>query len=142
MYLILFVPIISVIIAQTIKQFTDHRKFKLRKFFSYSGMPSGHSAAVVSLSTIVALHEGISSPVFAVSVVLSLIVMTDAIGLRTYLGSHGKILNILVKDLNEDKFLDEKYPILLERIGHTPLQVLIGAIIGFLVAFSGFFIFS
>ncbi|MCF7820399.1 MAG: divergent PAP2 family protein [Candidatus Pacebacteria bacterium] len=142
MYLTLFIPIISVIVAQTIKQFTDNRKFKLRKFFSYSGMPSGHSAAVVSLSTIVALQEGLNSATFAVSVVLALIVMTDAIGLRTYLGSHGKVLNVLVKDLHEDKFLDEKYPTLLEKIGHTPLQVLIGAIIGFCVATIGFVIFG
>ncbi len=140
-YLTLLLPIISVAIVQTIKQFTDKKPFNIKKFFSYSGMPSGHSAAVTSLCTIIYLQEGLSSPIFAISVVLALIVITDAMGLRTYLGSHGKVLNILVKDLDEDEFLDEKYPKLLEKIGHTPAQVAIGSILGFVISMSAWLIF-
>lgn len=142
MYLPLLLPAISVIIVQIIKQFTDKKSFDIKKFFSYSGMPSGHSAAVISLCTIIYLQEGITSPVLAASVVLTMIVITDAIGLRTYLGHHGQILNLLVKDLDEDKFLDEKYPKLLEKIGHTPLQVAIGAVIGFTISLSAWLIFA
>lgn len=141
MYLTLLLPMFSVVVVQTIKQFTDKEPLKIKKFFSYSGMPSGHSAAVISLCTIIYLQEGATSSIFAISVVLALIVMTDAMGIRTYLESHGKILNILVKDLNEDKLLDEKYPTLLEKIGHTPLQVVIGAIIGFTISMGAWLIF-
>jgi len=69
------------------------------------------------------------------------IVITDAIGLRNYLGQHGKTLNILVKDLKEDDFLDNSYPKQLEHIGHTPMQVIIGALIGIVVSAIGFFLF-
>jgi acid phosphatase family membrane protein YuiD len=64
------------------------------------------------------------------------------VGIRRYLGEHGKILNILVKDLKEepDKPLNENYPHLLERIGHTPAQAIIGALIGFAVSLIGYII--
>jgi acid phosphatase family membrane protein YuiD len=135
MYLTLITPIVAAALAQLIKQFTIKKhRFKFKNFFAYSGMPSGHSSVVVSLATIIALQEGVDSPIFAMSVVLTLLIITDAIGLRSYLGSHGKILNILVKDLDEDEFLDKKYPKLLEKIGHTPLEVLAGSILGFAVS--------
>ncbi|KKR13212.1 MAG: Acid phosphatase/vanadium-dependent haloperoxidase related protein [Candidatus Falkowbacteria bacterium GW2011_GWA2_39_24] len=59
-------------------------------------------------------------------------------GLRRYLGKHGKIINDLVEDLDEDKMLDRKYPELLEKLGHSSLQVLMGAIIGFVVSYLGY----
>ena len=101
-------------------------------------MPSGHSAIVVSLATIVGLAEGFDSPLFAICFVLAIITIRDAIGFRQYLGQHGKTLNILVKDLKEDELLDESYPHLLEKIGHTPLQVLVGSLIGLLVSLIGY----
>jgi acid phosphatase family membrane protein YuiD len=143
MYLTLITPIVAAALAQLIKQFTiKKRKFKFKNFFAYSGMPSGHSSVVVSLATIIALQEGIDSPMFAVSIVLAILIITDAVGFRSYLGNHGKILNILVKDLDEDEFLDKKYPKLLEKIGHTPLQVLIGSILGFSVSLLAWVIFA
>jgi len=142
MYLIVILPIASAILAQIIKQFTGGDKFKARGFLSYSGMPSGHSAIVISLATIIGLQQGLSSPAFAISLVLALIIITDAIGLRSYLGEHGKILNVLVKDLREDKLLDAKYPKLLERIGHTPIQAIFGSLLGFVVGLAGYILFS
>ena len=143
MYLTLITPIVAAALAQLIKQFTIKKhRFKFKNFFAYSGMPSGHSSVVVSLATIIALQEGVDSPIFAMSVVLTLLIITDAIGLRSYLGSHGKILNILVKDLDEDEFLDKKYPKLLEKIGHTPLQVLAGSILGFAVSLLAWTVFT
>jgi acid phosphatase family membrane protein YuiD len=62
-------------------------------------------------------------------------------GIRRYLGQHGKILNILVKDLKEDEMLDENYPQLLEKIGHTPTQVIVGSLIGFTVSIIGYWLF-
>ena len=101
-------------------------------------MPSGHTATVSSLAMIILLRDGFTSSSFALALVFMAIVITDAIGLRNYLGQHGQTLNILVKDLEEDYFLDNAYPKLLEHIGHTPLQVIIGAIIGFSVSLIGY----
>lgn len=137
-------PIIAFSLAQGTKIIlkTFRRgKLQWRDLFAYSDMPSGHTATVVSLATIVLLKNGIQSAEFALAFVFMMVVITDAIGLRNYLGQHGKTLNILVKDLKEDDFLDNSYPKLLERIGHTPMQVLIGAIIGAIVGIIGFIYF-
>jgi len=142
MSLILTLPIISVLIAQISKFFIRSNKLKLnwKSFIAYSGMPSGHSALVVSLATIIGLKLGLASPLFAVSFIIAFLTIRDALGIRSYLGQHGKILNLLVKDLKNDKVLDEEYPHLIERIGHTPPQVLAGSIIGFLVSLIGYFV--
>ena len=103
-------------------------------------MPSGHSAMVISLTTIVGLVYGPTSPLFAVAVILAIVVIKDAVGIRRYLGEHGKVLNVLVKDLKDDEVLDKRYPHLLERIGHTPIQVLAGSLLGFLISLIGYFL--
>ncbi len=144
MYLQIILPVIAFSIAQGTKfliRSYKQRELIWRNIFSYADMPSGHSAVVVSLLTVIALINGLDSAAFAISFVFTAIVITDAIGLRNYLGQHGKTLNILVKDLKEDDFLDDFYPKLLERIGHTPLQVMAGALIGFLVSYFGYLFF-
>lgn len=139
-YTILFLPLIAGLLAQIIKFFikSNKEKFNLKNLTIYSGMPSGHSAMVVALATIVLLTEGLDSPFFAVSVVLAIVVIRDALGIRRYLGQHGAVLNELVKDLKDDSLLDEKYPHLLERIGHTPAQVIAGSLLGFFVSLIGY----
>ena len=142
-YPILILPLLSLLITQTIKSIikSNHQKFSFHNLMAYSGMPSGHSALVVSLTTIIGLAEGISSPLFALSFVLSTIVIRDALGIRRYLGQHGQILNILVNDLKNDHVLDQTYPHLLENIGHNPYQVIVGASIGFSISLIGYLIF-
>jgi uncharacterized protein len=145
MYLdVLILPLVAGLIAQSVKFFikSNNQKFKLKDITAYSGMPSGHSALIVSLTTIIGLKEGFNTSLFAISFVLAVIIIRDALGIRRYLGQHGKILNILVKDLKEDELLDERYPHLLEKIGHTPVQVVAGSIIGVLVSVIGFYIFK
>ncbi len=141
-YEILILPIVAGLIAQISKFFikNNQQKFSYKNIFAYSGMPSGHSAIVVSLATIIGLIEGIKSPLFAISIILAIIVIRDAIGIRRYLGQHGRTLNVLVKDLQDDDVLEENYPYLLEKIGHTPIQVLIGSIIGLFTSIVGYFI--
>lgn len=137
-------PVISFCLAQGTKvliKTAKRKKLQWRDLFAYSDMPSGHTATVVSMTTIIAFKLGLYSPEFALSLVFMMIVITDAIGLRNYLGQHGKTLNVLVKDLKEDDVLDNSYPKQLERIGHTPLQVLIGGLIGATVSFIGFLFF-
>jgi len=143
MYNILLLPILSGLIAQLAKLFfqTNGQKFSFKNAFSYAGMPSGHSAIVVSLATITLLKFGLSSPLFAVSFFLAVIIIRDATGLRRYLGQHGQTLNVLVKDLGEDELLDKSYPHLLEKIGHTPMQALVGGLIGFFVSLFGYILF-
>lgn len=143
-YHILILPLISALTAQMLKIFikSNHTKLSFKNLVAYSGMPSGHSAIIISLATIIGLEEGISSPLFAMSVVLSIIIIRDALGIRRYLGEHGKTLNILVKDLANDNVLEQKYPHLLEHIGHTPLQVLIGSLIGFTISIIGYIILN
>ena len=142
MYQILLLPILAGFIAQVIKFLikSNKQKFNFKNLLAYSGMPSGHSALIISLATITGLSQGFQSPIFAVSAVLSIIVIRDALGIRRYLGQHGRVLNALVKDLDDDKVLDEKYPRLLEKIGHTPAQVVAGSLIGFFVSLIGFWL--
>lgn len=139
MYNILLAPIIAGLIAQITKFFlkSNHQKFAFKNLTAYSGMPSGHSALVIALLTITGLEEGLHSPFFSISVILAIVVIRDALGIRRYLGQHGHTLNILVQDLKNDHVLDQKYPHLLEKIGHTPAQVIVGSLIG--VATAVFF---
>ncbi|MDD5527816.1 MAG: divergent PAP2 family protein [Patescibacteria group bacterium] len=141
-YLIL--PLIAAIIAQTAKFFikSNQEKLSFKIITSYSGMPSGHAALVTALVTIIGLKQGIFSPLFAVSLVFAIIVIRDAVGIRRYLGEHGRMLNELVSDLKEepDMPLDKNYPKVLEKIGHTPAQVAVGALIGLAVSLIGFWI--
>lgn len=137
-------PICAFAVAQGtkifIKSFGKHH-LKLKDLFAYSDMPSSHTATVISLATIIGLKLGFNSADFALAFVFCSVVITDAIGLRNYLGQHGRTLNILVKDLKEDDFLDNTYPKQLEHIGHTPLQVAMGGLIGILVSVIGFILF-
>ena len=143
MYNVLIFPLIAGLIAQGVKFLikSNQQKFSFKNLLSYSGMPSGHSAVMVSLATIVGLEEGLYSPLFAVSLIVTIIIIRDALGLRRYLGEHGKILNVLVKDLKEDELLDNKYPHLLEKVGHTPAQVVAGSLLGFSISLIGYWLF-
>ena len=143
MYTYLLSPVIAFVLAQGTKAFLRSRKHKLtwHDFVDYSDMPSSHTATVISLMTIMALKTGLASPYFAISFVLAAVVISDAVGLRNYLGSQGKELNVLVKDLKEDEFLDRRYSKQTEHVGHTPLQVLVGAILGAAVSLILFWLF-
>ncbi|MBI5835951.1 MAG: divergent PAP2 family protein [Candidatus Eisenbacteria bacterium] len=110
----------------------EHR-FNFRRLVETGGMPSSHSAGVAALSTAVGLREGFGSVIFAVTVYFSLIVMYDAAGLRRAAGRHAMLLNRLIDShYRHDKHLVEMR--LLELLGHTPFEVLVGALLG--VAFT------
>ena len=138
---ILLAPLIASIVSQVSKLFikANGLKFSWRSLAAYSGMPSSHAATTVSLSTIVGLTQGFNSPLFAVSAVFTILVIRDALGLRSHIGQHGEILNALVKDLKNDQIgLMKNYPLLVEKIGHTPSEIIIGGLIGFLVSWFGY----
>lgn len=140
---ILLIPLIAAAIAQfgkvLIRQ--NRQKLTLSVLWAYSGMPSGHAAVTIALTTIIGLEKGLDYPGFAIALVFTLLVLRDAVGLRRQLGNQGSVLNELVDDLDDDNYLDKRYPRLLERIGHTPLQIAAGSLLGLLVAVIGHFIF-
>lgn len=108
----------------------------LERMYGSGGMPSSHSATVTALATSSYLLYGAGSSEFAISTILAIIVMYDARGVRREAGIHAKMLNDLVDmltDLTNNNMLsfDEK---LKEFVGHTPLQVVVGAILGFGIA--------
>jgi len=141
---ILLAPLIASIVSQVSKLFikTNGLKFSWRSLTAYSGMPSSHAATTVSLSTIVGLTQGFNSPLFAVSAIFTILVIRDALGLRSHIGQHGEILNALVKDLkNNQTGLTEDYPLLVEKIGHTPLEIIAGSILGILISLLSYYIF-
>ena len=95
-------------------------------------MPSSHSAFVCSLATTIGITEGVSSPLFAMAVALSAIVMYDAAGVRRAAGKQAKILNQIIENEGENIDVHEK---LIELLGHTPLEVYVGAFVGIVMAF-------
>ena len=144
-HLVLLIPFVAAAVAQVIKISIKQKnqKLRLRDFFifTYAGMPSGHSALTVSLATITALTQGLYSPLFALSFVLTIVIINDALRLRNCLSQHGEVLNILVKDLRNDNVLDQKYPHLLEKIGHTKKEVLAGSALGVIVSLLAYVLF-
>ena len=95
------------------------------------GMPSSHSGVVISLTTMIGKNVGINSPLFAVALIFSFIVMYDAAGVRRAAGKQAKLLNKIVETpgLTSLKVSER----LVEVLGHTPVQVIVGAAIGVIV---------
>jgi uncharacterized protein len=131
---LILIPFCALIIAQTIKVIIDSFKgeFSWRNFNNYGGLPSSHSAMVSALSTVVGLEAGFDSLAFGIALVFSFLIVRDAVGLRRNLGNHGKILNMLIKDLPD--YQEDKYPFLEERLGHTYGQALAGIVLGIIIA--------
>ena len=127
----IFLAVISAwLIASILKGFINifqKKKFDIWRFLGHGGMPSTHSAAVTSLASSVILKDGWGATTSAVAVVLAFIVMVDAAGVRQATGRHAKALNQIIQEGFEGKL---NLDILHEFIGHTPLQVIFGAIIG------------
>ena len=101
---------------------------------SSGGIPSSHSATVSALAVSTGYHYGFDSAIFAISFVLAFIVMYDAAGVRRAAGEQAKILNRMMRELDEGK-TDNVQKELKELIGHTPFQVIVGAILGIFIPF-------
>lgn len=125
------------LIAQILKVFTgmfSNEKFSLKKLlFSNGGMPSSHSATVMALSVAALLDQGVGSPIFAVCMILSIIVMNDAVGVRQETGKQSKVINQIMREMSSGRPEDVETG-LKELVGHTPLQVVMGAVTGVIVA--------
>lgn len=104
------------------------KKFNFKRILGAGGMPSSHSAVVTSLATLIGKYQGITTPIFALSVIFAFVVMYDAAGIRRAAGKQAKLLNKLVETPGLSGV--EVSERLVEVLGHTPTQVLVGALIG------------
>jgi acid phosphatase family membrane protein YuiD len=100
-------------------------KFSIQRMLGSGGMPSAHSAVVISLTTWIGLHAGIDSDIFAVCIVMAMIIIYDALNVRYQVGLHARVLNTLTP--NDGQTLGE-------HVGHTPIEALCGGIVGYIVA--------
>ena len=134
---ILQVAAVSWLVAQTLKvihTFIVKRRFDFTRFVGSGGMPSSHASFVMGLTTAVGLIHGWDSAHFAIALCVSLVIMYDAAGVRRAVGKQANILNKMLEDMQHKrkKIITEQR--LKELIGHTPIEVFAGAILGIIIA--------
>ncbi|MDR3552699.1 MAG: divergent PAP2 family protein [Clostridia bacterium] len=127
---------LSWISAQTIKMlltFISTKKVKMERMFGAGGMPSAHSAMVCSLSLGIAHECRIDSPEFALTVCFAGVVMYDAMGVRRAAGEQAKAINRMADAMEKSECEEIIDKDLKEYLGHTPLEVLVGALLGIVI---------
>ncbi|MCB9757572.1 MAG: divergent PAP2 family protein [Candidatus Omnitrophica bacterium] len=132
---ILFITLVVWAITQTIKVALGvivERRFDFRWFIGTGGMPSSHAAGVTALAVLCGLNVGFNSVAFALASVFALVTMFDAQGVRRATGHQAEVLNKIVDDIYRHGNIEVNR--LKELIGHTPFQVFVGSLIGFLLA--------
>lgn len=123
-------------ILKTVIYAIINRKLHVRRLVGDGGMPSSHSATVTAIATTCGLSFGLGSFEFGVTVILAFIVMHDAMGVRKETGKQAKVLNEMIEfidSMGKDLSPEEK---LKEFVGHTPMQVFAGAVLGFIIALT------
>ncbi|KAI9080831.1 hypothetical protein K1719_037140 [Acacia pycnantha] len=133
---------VAFLIAQSTKFFSlwfKERRCDLKQLINSGGMPSSHSATVTALAAAVGFQDGVGGSVFAIALVLACIVIYDATGVRLQAGRQAEVLNQIIYELPAEHPLAERIP-LRELLGHTPMQVLVGGILGVIIAAIGYLI--
>ena len=127
--------LISGLLAQFLKPFVDliqKRKFNFLRVLDTGGMPSSHTSVVTTLTVGVAIYQGVSSPLFGITLIMSLYFVFEATGLRQEVGNQAKVLNEIIEKSKETHHLDTEK--LRELVGHTWAEVIGGFALGLLVA--------
>ena len=122
-------------ILKTITFLVVNKKFEIERLFGDGGMPSGHSATVTAVALSTGLECGFDSPVFAVAMIMAIVVMHDASGVRLETGKQAKAINDMMEFMQKiggTRLTNEEK--LKEFVGHTPLQVVMGGVLGVIVA--------
>lgn len=135
---VIFSALVAAAMAQILKMLfylRTHKRINFRILVETGGMPSSHSAFVLGIATTVALIKGWSSVEFAIALGYAFVVMYDAAGLRRSAGKMARVLNNLVDDIYSDK-PEKTSERLIELLGHTPVEVLMGAILGCATSFA------
>ena len=133
---LLLLPYLSGMATQLIKfinSLIKEREMNFKKLIEMGGIPSTHSAASVTLTTLIGIREGLFSVFFALSLFLTIFIMIEATGIRRIAGRHAVAINRIVKSQPDS---DTYYGNLLVPVGHTPFEVLVGSVFGFLFAFA------
>ena len=131
----LVVALISWVLGQTIKLVIDYiytHRWDGSLLFRAGGMPSSHSALMASVALSIGLYDGFNSPVFALAVAISLVVIYDATGIRRQAGIHAQKINLLINELFSGQPISEDQ--LREVLGHSPLEAAGGVVLGVAVA--------
>ena len=127
------------LVSQAVKPvlfWLTERRWDWRLLFSSGGMPSSHSAGVSALAVSIGISEGLDSGAFAIALVTAIVVFYDAAGVRRATGIQANILNQMLTELfSGDPIAQTR---LLELIGHTPFEVVVGAVLGAAIAFALF----
>ena len=133
-YKFIIIPFLGLVFSQVIKVILEsikNRRFCYERLLDGSGgMPSTHSSFVTSLTTIIYLEYGISSVYFAICLIFSLVVIYDSMGVRYEAGKQAEVLNDIVEKIKfNNKFLELK-----EKVGHKPIEVFCGVLLGISIA--------
>jgi len=139
-YKVLLVTVLSGLLAQCIKVlcgYVREKRVDLKRFVEEGGMPSSHSCAAMTLTISVGIGAGFGSLVFVVALFFSFVIMYEATGLRRAAGKQAEVLNLIVDEIRAQRRFPQKAK-LRELLGHTPLEVVLGALMGsvFALAFS------
>ena len=133
-YKYITIPALLWVLIQVFKLVTDlvkTKKFNFKRVLGAGGMPSSHSAVVTSLAAMIGKSQGVNTPIFAISGIFAFIVMYDATGVRRAAGKQASLLNKLIETPGLTGLqVSEK---LVEVLGHSPIQVFVGAFIGIIV---------
>ena len=130
----IYIPILVWFFIQSFKVIWDlvaTKKYNFKRILGEGGMPSSHSAVVTSLTVLIGKSEGLDSPIFALSFIFAMVVMYDAAGVRRAAGKQAHLLNKIIETPGLTNV--EVQERLVEVLGHTPLQVIVGATIGIIV---------
>jgi len=136
---VLTTAVTALVTAQVLKIFTNYmkiKKFDTERIVGAGGMPSSHTAFVVSLATAIGIQHGWDSDLFAIASILASIVMHDAAGVRRAAGKQARVINKLVTEKQSAHVAREGR--LKELLGHTPIEVLAGALLGVSIAYALF----
>lgn len=121
-------------ILKTLLHLVLTKQFVAERLVGTGGMPSSHSATVCGLATAVGINEGLDSTMFAIALILAIVVMYDALGVRRETGKQAKVINEMIElfaNMGKEMTAEER---LKEFVGHSPIQVLVGAVLGIGIA--------
>ena len=145
---VLIVALASWFIAQLAKIVINaivNKKIDFERLFGDGGMPSGHSATVTAAALMIGIHEGFATPIFGLALLFAIVVMHDATGVRQEAGKHARSI-IELTDLFNEYFAENDEELKLDKlktlVGHTPLQVVFGALTGAIVVVLYLWIFQ
>jgi uncharacterized protein len=133
---VLIAVLIAWLLAQSLKVpifYLQKHRWNWALMFSTGGMPSSHSALIVSAAASIGFNVGLNSPLFALAVAIAMIIVYDATGIRRQAGLHAQKINILIDELLKGHPISDKQ--LKEVLGHSPLEVVGGVVLGIAVAF-------